>query len=101
MTCAKEFVQAYLKTTDGNIYYGDNSCDCPQKKCPRWPWDGYEKCKTICLQSGHAEAVAIFRAIVYGSNPGGGVLWVVGNKKPCETCRNLMDAFGVSLVGEP
>lgn len=38
---------------------GENHCYTPQEICPRKDGEGYEKCKSVCNQPGHAEEQAL------------------------------------------
>ena len=44
---------------DGTVFIGTNACASPQAECPRTEGEGYEKCKTVCGQYGHAEETAV------------------------------------------
>lgn len=62
--CAKAQVSCRIvwinpRTGNWNEALGTNACANPQKVCPRVPGEGYEKCKTVCQQEGHAEEVAL------------------------------------------
>lgn len=62
--CAKAQVSCRIFWTDPRTgvidgVLGTNDCANPQPVCPRAPGEGYEKCKTVCRQEGHAEEVAL------------------------------------------
>ena len=98
MTCAKKKVICFLVAEDGSIFTGSNDCQNPQATCPRKPWEGYEKCNSICKQKHHAEIDALQKA---GDKARGAKVYVV-HKRVCPDCQKALDAAGVhsvSLVG--
>lgn len=83
MTCAKVEVHAYLVSLDGRVYHGSNWCAAPQAECPRAPGEGYEKCKSVCGQSAHAEVNAIAAA----GDAARGATIVVDYHYVCDACK--------------
>jgi tRNA(Arg) A34 adenosine deaminase TadA len=96
--CAKRLVTALLVAEDFECFVGANWVKNAQPTCPRLKGEGYEKCKTICGQEGHAEIMALKDA---GEKARGCRMYV--NHKPCSECQAAMDAagvIGVHIVGE-
>jgi hypothetical protein len=52
--CARREVICILEN-NGKYYINSNWCKKPQKVCPRKKGEGYDKCKKVCHQKGHAE----------------------------------------------
>lgn len=98
MTCAKKTVECVIATKDGSFFYGQNSCDNPQKTCPRKNGEGYEKCKTICNQWGHAEEMAIKEANDYGASLIGATAHVKGIRHYCKSCQHKLINEGISSL---
>ena len=97
MTCAKRHVWCEIEA-HGRIFYGSNACDNPQPVCPREPGEGYEKCRTICRQRGHAEIMALVEAQASGVDLRHSHAVVGGHYYVCEGCaRELRDA-GISRI---
>ena len=92
--CAKQTVLAVLFTPDGDQFISSNYCLNPQASCPRTGGEGYEKCKTICQQPGHAEANAIRMA---GDRANGGTCLVFGHRQVCDSCRTLCEERGIGF----
>ena len=92
MTCAKRRVTAILVGASGQHYIGMNACTIPQAVCPRDPGEGYEKCKSVCRQKGHAETMALQQA---GDDARGGTITIVGHEYVCEDCVEALDEAGV------
>jgi len=95
MTCAKVVVEARLVLPSGLSFVGRNTCMNPQSVCPRLPGEGYEKCRTICRQPGHAEMDAIAAAHYHGQSVRGGHM-IVNYHHICAGCRAVMDTAGVT-----
>lgn len=91
MTCAKRRVAAYIMDGDLIVAAGTNRCRAPQPVCPREPGEGYEKCRSICDQEGHAETMAIWNAAERGfdlNEPDHGLRMVVlGHHRQCDMCK--------------
>lgn len=95
MTCAKKQVTCVLVKGEEIIAVGRNSCRNPQTTCPRLPGEGYEKCKTVCDQPGHAEEIALERA---GEEAKGCTAVLFGIGHYCKTCQlKLFEAGVVAL----
>lgn len=92
MTCAKREVTCYIVTPDGRQFMGTNGCDEPQDICPRRPSEGYEKCRTICKQPGHAEEIALGAA---GSDACGATAYLEGIGHYCKACQIMLFRAGV------
>jgi pyrimidine deaminase RibD-like protein len=74
---------------------GENDCANPQTTCPREPGEGYEKCKTVCQQAGHAEIEALRAA---GAEAEGAVADLHGHYWMCEPCGRAMREAGVRWI---
>lgn len=98
MTCAKRKVGCRIVTTDSRVFLGDNGCAFPQKVCPRTEGEGYEKCKSVCGQWGHAEQVAIQAAQKRGASLVGSTAYVTGHYHVCQNCANLLRSHGVAKI---
>lgn len=96
MTCAKRRVHALLITPDGTVYHGENSCDRPQRRCPRAPGEDYTKCHTICGQAGHAEARAVAAAEADFQLLRGSRLLLAGHTRICDECSQLLSRHGIT-----
>lgn len=96
MTCAKKIVKCTIITENGLIFSGDNSCVNPQTTCPRLPDEGYEKCKSICLQNGHAEEMALLAA--GENNLYGATAYMSGTTHFCESCQKQLFDAGVKYL---
>lgn len=92
--CAKRRTQAVLTTVDGKVFVAENVCLNPQPACPRLPGEGYEKCKTICQQIGHAEEQVIRAA---GEEARGSTIEVT-HWYACKPCESLAHQAGVKEV---
>ena len=100
--CAKTTVYCTIINPAGFKATGHNLCENPQSVCPREDGEGYEKCKTICKQKGHAEEVAIDLAAgrfeIEGSTA-----YIEGHSYFCMDCQHKLFSAGVKFlcVGEP
>lgn len=92
--CAKRQVICWI-TAGGKQYRGENDCANPQPACPRLEGEGYEKCKTICQQAGHAEIEAIRAAQADGRNLTGAKARLFGHYWICEPCGAALRDAGV------
>lgn len=92
--CAKRQVECHIRSR-GEDYVGRNDCANPQAVCPRLPGEGYEKCKSICDQAGHAEIEAIRAA---GENARGGSAALTGHYWMCEPCGRALREAGVTAI---
>lgn len=98
MTCAKVRVRATLTHPDGRSWTGENRCRNPQAVCPRLPGEGYEKCRTICDQVGHAELDALALA---GEHARGCTASLEGHTYYCMQCQHAFFAAGVVALRAP
>jgi len=97
--CAKRRVTCTLLLVDGRRVTGENLCENPQPVCPRGPGEGYEKCRTVCRQIGHAEEVAVRNA---GGSAPGAVAILEGHTYACQGCQEALQRAGVvGLVWSP
>lgn len=92
MTCAKKTVRAVIITADFEVFEGFNHCINPQTRCPRTGNEGYEKCHSICQQTGHAEINAIRAA---GDKAKGARIYV-GHKRICDDCLKAIQDAGIT-----
>jgi len=79
----------------GHTYVGRNDCANPQPTCPRSPGEGYDKCKSICGQGGHAEIEAIKAA---GDQAKGATAVLFGHYWMCEPCGRALFEAGVGTI---
>jgi deoxycytidylate deaminase len=92
--CAKQMTLAIIENK-GQYWVGTNWCQRPQKKCPRGDMPsgiGYELCKTVCWQTGHAEENALQEA---KKDARGATLYLFGHTRICDNCQKLIDAAGI------
>jgi len=89
-----------LITKDGERFVGTNACRNPQLSCPRADGEGYEKCKSICDQPGHAEEQALELA---GPKAVGAMAYITGHRYACPNCQVELFKAGVHAlrIGEP
>jgi deoxycytidylate deaminase len=95
--CAKQITIAIIENK-GSYWIGTNWCRKPQKKCPRkgmLSGEGYELCRTICDQSGHAEENALSAA---GKKASGGTLYLIGHTYCCSNCKNQLRDAGIEKI---
>jgi hypothetical protein len=93
--CAKATIICTIVTLAGERIVGTNICRNPQPVCPRLPGEGYEKCKTICDQVGHAEEVAVQRA---GKRALGARAFIEGHTYACMNCQHALFGAGVDSI---
>ena len=89
--CAKTTVTCVIMTASGERFVGSNACANPQPVCPREPGEGYEKCVSICQQSGHAEREA-------GDKAAGAHAFFHGNTYACKDCQEALYDAGVLWI---
>ena len=95
--CAKKRVCGSLVLPDGSVFTAENLCRNPQPSCPRAPGEGYEKCRSVCHQIGHAEDQAIASALAAGKSVDGGVLYVT-HSYACDRCQAVAASTGVTII---
>lgn len=96
--CAKRRVYCVIMTRDFRAFDGENDCANPQSVCPRAPGEGYEKCRSICQQAGHAEMVALARAKEAGADLKNALVTLEGHYWICEPCGRALLEAGVSDI---
>lgn len=102
--CAKRQVECTVYTRDTGIEpelrseTGTNDCDNPQQTCPRLPGEGYEKCRTICQQTGHAEIEALRKAKERGLDLSGGSAYIFGHNWICNSCGQALVDAGIKEI---
>lgn len=100
--CVKQRVICTIVSKSGT-WRGENSCRNAQEVCPRADLptgQGYELCRDICQQVGHAEVVA---AAAAGTDAHGGTAYLEGHTYACEPCKSALAAVGVTeiIIGSP
>jgi deoxycytidylate deaminase len=98
VTCAKKVVRCVIISPSGRAYEGENWCDEPQEVCPREPGEGYEKCKSICHQTNHAEINALFAA---GTDANGATAFLHGHHHYCKACQLALFSAGIKSLAVP
>ena len=93
--CAKTTVTCEIISPSGLTYVGTNACGNPQPVCPREPDEGYEKCKSICDQQGHAEVQALRLA---GDDAVGGMATLRGHTYACQECQEALFGAGIAWL---
>ena len=93
--CAKVIITCTLIAPDGQRFVGTNLCENPQKECPRGYGEGYEKCKSICKQVGHAEITALLAA---GEKSAGATAVLSGHTYYCRECQEALFGAGVAAL---
>lgn len=97
--CAKRQVRCVvIPLHHAPMVIGENSCDNAQAACPRLPGEGYEKCRDICQQHGHAEIEAVQHAERCGISLVGATATVFGHYWICEPCGRALREAGVKTV---
>jgi pyrimidine deaminase RibD-like protein len=81
---------------------GENDCANPQQTCPRLPGEDYTKCRTICQQAGHAETVALKKALEWTERAGASLVGarahLRGHHWICEPCGRALQEAGIAKV---
>lgn len=98
MTCVKQTVTATIVATNSRCYVATNHCLNPQTTCPRAglpTGQGYELCKSICQQPGHAEINALELA---GSAAVGATMYLEGHTYACEPCKTAARNAGIREI---
>jgi deoxycytidylate deaminase len=96
--CAKRRVMCRITTLAGETFVGENDCANPQPACPRAEGEGYEKCKSVCGQAGHAETEALAKARTAGADARGAVAELYGHYWICEPCGAALRDAGVTCI---
>ncbi|MBC8738574.1 hypothetical protein F6X40_17590 [Paraburkholderia sp. UCT31] len=101
--CCKQTVKATIVATDGIRFVGTNHCMRPQSTCAREGMPtgvGYELCKSVCEQDGHAEVNAVRIAADHAR---GATLYLEGHTYACQPCQKTASAAGIVeiIVGPP
>lgn len=96
--CAKKIVTCTLVTLTGGTFIGRNDCWSPQAACPRAHGEGYEKCKSICDQPGHAEEMAIRAAKLAGADLKRSTAYLEGISHYCKECQVMLFEVGVESL---
>jgi deoxycytidylate deaminase len=102
MTCAKRKVTAVL-VVDDRHFVGENSCESPQRVCPRGPGEGYAACKAICGQRSHAEVAAIKAALaakvdLKRARACPPRMFLFGHTYACDDCHTWLAKYKIVLV---
>lgn len=93
--CAKATITCIIVTPDNECFTGTNYCENAQPVCPRLPGEGYEKCKSICQQVGHAEITALMAA---GEKAKGSAAYLFGHTYACQQCQEALFGAGVLTI---
>ena len=101
--CAKMVVRATIVAKNGTHYVATNHCDTPQQTCARAGMptgQGYELCKSVCNQRGHAEENAIRLAKKAAK---GATLYLEGHTYACVNCITACERAGIAavVIGKP
>jgi hypothetical protein len=93
--CVKQRVFCTIIAPNGQRWKGENYCVNPQSVCPRADMPtgvGYELCRDVCRQVGHAEVVA---ASLAGTGAQGATAYLEGHTYACDNCKATLKAAGV------
>lgn len=96
--CVKQTVRATIVAVDGERYVATNYTLNPQTECPRagmQTGQGYELCRSVCQQPGHAEVNALRIA---GDHARGGSLYIEGHTYACDSCLKAAQDAGIVAV---
>lgn len=100
--CAKKIVVCKIVLTNGTEFIGTNDCFNPQFQCPRFPGDNYSKCRSICNQLGHAEQVALYKAIgaftYWEEVLKGAKAYIKGISWVCRQCQEVLYQHGIESI---
>lgn len=96
--CAKKVVTCDIITLEGATYKGMNICYNPQETCPIVGNEGYEKCKSVCLQPYHAEMWALSVALHDGANVKGATAVIRGIGYSCRNCQEELYRAGIKYI---
>lgn len=98
--CAKQTVTAKLVCPDGTVFTDTNWCHNNVQKCPREvnhmeSGQGYDLCRTVCRQEGHAEVNVCHKA---EGHTQGAVLYLTGHTYVCDHCKAILAMHGVTEI---
>lgn len=96
--CVKQTVTAAVVAPDGRRWVATNHCERPQTVCPRAELPtgvGYELCRSVCQQPGHAEVNALALA---GLGALGATLYLEGHFYACDSCKTAAQNAGISNI---
>jgi deoxycytidylate deaminase len=88
-----------IVSESGDVVTGENYCRDAQQSCPREEGEGYEKCRSICQQVGHAEEVALVRAKHAGMALEGARAVLIGHEYACTDCQKQLYDAGIRWIG--
>ncbi len=102
--CIKQVVTATIITPAGKRYVGsnyttkDNGGICPRAEMKSG--EGYDLCRDICGQIGHAEVIAL---MIAGDEARGSTLYIEGHTYACDSCKKAADIAGITsiIIGSP
>jgi len=95
--CVKRRVLA-VAFVDGEVLIGENGVENEQEVCPRKDMktgEGWELCKSVCAQSGHAEIDLIKKA---DGNLKGANVVIFNHYWVCDSCRKALEEANVGEV---
>lgn len=90
--CRKQTVRATLVTSSGKRYSATNYIrrdfgHCPREAAGMATGEGYELCREVCGQPGHAEAnLALMLSYAPGDKFQGGTVYLEGHTYACDDC---------------
>lgn len=102
--CAKQVVRATVRTPKGMHFVATNHvAHVPDGGCPRTGMStghGYDLCRSVCGQEGHAEINVLRLA---GTKARGATLFLEGHTYACEACLRAADEAGIVeiVIGPP
>lgn len=98
--CYKQRCVAIIINGGKVVGVGENLIDTTETSCPRVTagcetGEGYEICRDVCNQSGHAEVEACKQA---GSLAKGGTLHLYGHTYACDDCIKTCKEYGIGGI---
>ena len=96
--CLKQRVVAIIIKDGVVVGNGENVIKNDVKTCPRvgmLSGEGYDKCVSICNQSGHAEVNACLDG---GDKCDGATMYIFGHTYICEKCAKICRSSGIIKV---
>lgn len=102
--CIKQVVTATIITPSGERFTGsnyttkDNGGVCPRANMKSG--EGYDLCRDVCGQIGHAEVIAI---MIAGDKANGALLYLEGHTYACDNCSLTAKKAGIVeiIIGTP